>query len=159
MILDADATIAATPAISPGRLAWAGLATVFTSVVTVHVVRLVALSIITIAPDGLPLPLWSFPVTADTVIFCGLGVVVFGAIDGFVDAHPVRTYRVVAFAALLVSFLPLLIISRGAFGGSLSVAMAVAAMHTAAYIPCVTLLPRLAVMKPINAGGAQETVA
>ncbi len=148
MILDADATVTMTPAISPGRLMWAGLVTVFTSVVAVHVVRLAALSMITVASDALPLPLWWFPVTADTVLFCGLGVVVFAVIDGFVDAHPLRTYRLVASGALLVSFLPLLIVSRGAFGGNLSIAVAVGAMHVAAYLPCVTLLPYLIAVKP-----------
>ena len=157
MILDADTIITTTPAISPRRLAWAGSVTVLICVIAVHAVRLAALSVMRLPSDRLPLPLLWIPATVDTVLFCGLGVVVFAVIDGFVDAHPLRTYRLVAFAALIVSFLPLLIISRGAFGGGPSIAVAVAMMHTAAYVPCVTLLPRLAVIKTVNAGEIQET--
>jgi hypothetical protein len=56
----------------------------------------------------------------------------------------VRTFRRIAFGALLVSFIPLLVVASGNLNGNRPTAMALAVLHIAAYVPCVTLLPRLA---------------
>jgi hypothetical protein len=89
---------------------------------------------------------WIAP-TADTVILCTLAVLVFIMVAGFSD-DPLRSYQRVAFGALLVSFLPLLNIARGAMSGNRATAAALLAMHVAAYLPCVTLLPRLSTLTP-----------
>jgi hypothetical protein len=139
VILDSAAPVLTGPGLVSGRLIWAGPLTVLTSVVAMHAVRLAATAALGFAPGHLPVPLVWIPATADTVIFCGLGVVAFAIVDGFFDGNPVRNYRLVAFAALLVSFLPILMM----FGRNRSLALAVALMHVAAYLPCVTLLPWL----------------
>jgi hypothetical protein len=64
-------------------------------------------------------------------------VVVFGLLSAFHD-DAIRRFRWIAFGALLVSFLPL--IAAPEFG-NVATAFGVAAMHVAAYLPCVTLLP------------------
>ena len=76
------------------------------------------------------------PVTVDTAVLCTIAVTVFGLVSAFHD-DAIRRFRWIAFGALLASFLPLI----NAETGSAATALGVAAMHVAAYVPCVTLLP------------------
>jgi hypothetical protein len=140
----AGADAAPTPVVATERLIWAGPLTVSTSLVAVHTVRLALLSVLTF-PSSAPMAVslgWIAP-TADTIILCGLAVVAFAMLAGFSD-DPLRAWQRLAFGALLVSFLPLVMMApRGAGGSPWSMAAVLVSMHVAAYIPCVTLLPRL----------------
>jgi hypothetical protein len=140
--------LAAEPDLATGRLLWAGPLTVLTSVVLVQVVRVSTLTLVAV-PPGTPMSValrWIAP-TADTVILCGLAVLVFALLASFSD-HPLRTFQRVAFGALVMSFLPLLIIGSRDLNGQLSLGLTLAAMHVAAYLPCATLLPWLTVVHP-----------
>src|SRR5262249_50858544 len=76
-------------------------------------------------------------VTADTALLTSIAVVVFVLIGAFHD-DAIRRFRWIAFGALLVSFLPLVSFPEL---GNMPTTLCVAAMHVAAYVPCVTLLP------------------
>jgi hypothetical protein len=122
------------PPIPIARLTWAGPLTVFTSIVAVHSVRLVVLRL-----PGIRVKSSMFgvtAVTADTAVLCTIAVGAFAVVSAFHD-DAIRRFRWIAFGALLASFLPLI----NAEAGSAATAVGVAAMHVAAYVPCVTLLP------------------
>jgi hypothetical protein len=125
------------------RLLWAGAVTVLTSIAAVLLVRLLVIRIPGVRGDstafGLVAP------TIDTIILVSLAVLVFAGISISSD-YPVRTFRRVAFGALLVSFVPLLVALPPMLGGP-PAAFALMMMHIAAYVPCVTLLPKLLTMK------------
>jgi hypothetical protein len=133
------------PVVATERLLWAGPLTVATSIAAVHVVRLAIRLAPGVQRDSLTLG-WIAP-TADTAILVTLGVIVFAALSASAD-DPIRIYRRVAFSALLISFLPLILMGRGSLIGGAPTALALAALHAAAYVPCVTLLPRLLTVSP-----------
>lgn len=139
-LLDTDAVDAA-PAIALGRIAWAGPLTVLTSLAAVHLVRQVVLRLPHIQAGSPALRV--VPVTADTVILCSTAVIVFTLVSAFND-RPIRRFRWIAFGALLASFLPL--VNAGGIA-DVPTAFGIGAMHVAAYLPCVTLLPWAAVQK------------
>ena len=145
MILDGNDTgVSAPPVVATERLFWVGPITVLTSLAAVHVVRLIALTRADVAPAS-PMRVslgWIAP-TADTVILCSLAVLVFAMVGGFSD-DPFRAFQRVALGALLVSFLPIVMMMHGNAG----VMLTLGAMHLAAYIPCVTLMPALTRAKP-----------
>jgi len=134
-LLDSDAVDAA-PTVALGRLVWAGPLTVLASLAAVHLVRQVVLRLPHIQ-TGSP-ALRVVPVTADTVILCSAAVVVFILVAASHD-DGVRRFRWIAFGALLASFLPL--VHAGPLA-DMPTAFSIGSMHVAAYVPCVTLLPR-----------------
>ena len=134
-----DASVLATE-----RLLWAGPVTVLTSIATVLLVRLLVIHIPGVRADSTPLGL--IAPTIDTTILVSMAMLVFAGLSASSD-YPVRTFRRVAFGALLVSFVPLIVVGRGPMIGGLPTALALGSMHIAAYIPCVTLLPMLLTMK------------
>lgn len=133
-LFDASET-AATPGIEIVRIAWAGPLTILTSLVAVHAVREIAIRIPGVHADCIAFR--RIAVTADTLLLCTIGVLIFGLISAFHD-DAIHRFRWIAFGALLVSFLPLLANPQIA---NLATALGVASMHVGAYIPCVTLLP------------------
>src|SRR4051812_34656903 len=133
-LLDADPVLGA-PDVAFGRLAWAGPLTIVTSIAAVHGVRQLVLRLPHIRSQAAVFGI--VPVTLDTAVLCAIAVVTFGLISAFNDA-PIRRFRWAAFGALLVSFLPLVHFPEL---GNAATAVAVASMHVAAYLPCVTLLP------------------
>jgi hypothetical protein len=136
-LLDADQRNS-TPAVATGRLAWAGPLTVLTSIAAVHIVRQVVIRLPHVGRGSIAFGV--IAVTADTAVLCTIAVVVFGLLGAFHD-DAIRRFRWIAFGALLVSFLPLVAAPEI---GSVATAFSVAAMHVAAYLPCVTLLPSIA---------------
>jgi hypothetical protein len=141
-LLDADAdAVDAAPAVALGRIAWAGPLTVVTSLAAAHLVRQVVLRLPHMQVGSPALRV--VPVTADTVILCSIAVVVFTLLSAFHD-DAIRRFRWIAFGALLVSFLPLVHASGIA---DTPTAFGIGAMHVAAYVPCVTLLPWAVVPK------------
>ena len=139
-LLDPD-PVTNAPAVEVGRIAWAGPLTVMTSIAAVHLVRQVVIRLphIQVASPALRI----VPVTADTIILCSIAVVVFTLVSAFHD-NPVPRFRWMAFGALLMSFLPL--VNAGPIADA-PTAFGIGAMHVAAYVPCVTLLPWAAVPK------------
>ncbi len=137
-LLDTD-PVDTAPEIALGRIAWAGPLTVLASLAAVHAVRQVVLRLPHIQTGSPALRI--VPVTADTIILCSIAVVVFTLLAAFHDGV-VRRFRWIALGALLVSFLPLVHASGIADGPT---AFGIGAMHVAAYLPCVTLLPWAAV--------------
>ena len=133
-LLDADQVDASAP-VALGRVAWAGPLTIITSLAGVHVVRQIVLRLPHIQTGSPALRL--VPVTVDTLILCSMAVIVFTLVCAFHD-DAVRRFRWIAFAALLVSFLPLVNASGIADGPT---GVGIGAMHVAACLPCVTLLP------------------
>jgi hypothetical protein len=138
-LLQADEA-AVAPVVATERLLWVGPLTVCTSIAAVLAVRLVAIRIPGVRTGSVTVG-WTAP-AVDTAILCTVAVVVFAGICAFHD-QPLRQFQRVAFGALLASFLPLLIIAKGGLGGNGPTAVALAAMHLAAYVPCVTVMPRL----------------
>ncbi len=152
--LQPDGQLAAPVVVAIDRLLWVGPLSIATSLVCVHAVRLIAINLMTL-PSATPLG-WIAP-TADTVILCGLAIVVFLMVAGFADDGR-RSWQLVAFGALMVSFIPLLTVVGIGRERSTEIAATLACMHIAAYIPCVTLLPKLAlVVQPI--ADSRENVA
>lgn len=139
-LLDTEPTDNA-PAVALVRIAWAGPLTVLTSLAAVHLVRQIVLRLPHIQVGSAALRV--IPVTADTVILCSMAVVVFTLVSAFHD-DAVRRFRWIALGALLASFLPL--VHAGPIA-DVPTAFGIGAMHVAAYIPCVTLLPRAVVPK------------
>jgi len=133
-LLDADSE-ADGPVVEFSRIAWTGPLTVLTSLAAVHLVRQVVLRLphIQVASPALRV----VPVTADTVILCSIAVVVFTLVSAFHD-NPIPRFRWIAFGALLMSFLPL--VNAGPIADA-PTAFGIGAMHVAAYVPCVTVLP------------------
>jgi len=124
------------------RLVWAGPLTTLVSVTAVLAVRLVA--VVWLRPNPASVVLgWTAP-TVDTVLLVSFAVLTFAAITLTSD-EPVRTFRRVAAGALGASFIPIVVMSRNLpdINGDPHVMLALAAMHVAAYLPCVTLLPWL----------------
>lgn len=139
-LLDTNPVVDAS-SVEIGRIVWAGPLTVLTSLAAVHVVRQIVLRLPHIQVGSAPLRV--VPVTADTVILCSIAVIVFTLLSAFHD-DAIRRFRWIAFGALLVSFLPL--VNAGPLADA-PTAVGIGAMHVAAYVPCVTLLPALVVPK------------
>jgi hypothetical protein len=138
---------AGAPLVATERLLWVGPLTVLTSLAAVHAVRVLALTTVRVS-DGSALRGslgWIAP-TADTIILCSLAVVVFAIIGSFSD-DPLRTYQRVALGALFASLLPIVIMAPRGMQGDVRIALTLAAMHVAAYVPCVTLMPRLTALR------------
>jgi hypothetical protein len=158
MIFDDAMPTVRTPVIAIERLLWVGPLTVLTSIAAVLAVRLLIVQVPGVRRDSVSMG-WIAP-TADTAILCTMAVFVFAGIAAFHD-NPVRQYRRLAFGALLVSFLPLLIVGSGGLYGNVPTAIALAAMHIAAYVPCVTVMPKLTTLIPraTDVDDRQETIA
>jgi hypothetical protein len=139
-LLDSD-PVDAAHGVELSRLLWAGPLTVLTSLVAVHLVRQVVLRLPHIQTGSPALRIT--PVTADTAILCTAAVVVFTLVSAFHD-DAIRRFRWIAFGALLMSFLPL--VHAGPIA-DMPTASGIGAMHVAACIPCVTLLPWATVPK------------
>ena len=142
------------------RLSWLGPLTVMASVAAVLTVRCIAVSVLRPDPGFMPLTLT--PVIFDTVLFVTLAVFVFHrmaaggrlppallALGGerVLTLDPIPAYRVIAGRALLVSFLPDIAIGFSS-RASWSYALALAALHIAAWAVCVPMLTRLTIRTP-----------
>jgi hypothetical protein len=149
--------------LEPRRLVWLGPLAVTASVAAVLTVRFIAVTVL--RPDPGFLPLTVTPVIFDTVLFVTLAVLVFHrmAVGGSLppallalagrralSLDPVPAYRVLAGRVLLVSFLA--DIAVGLSGrASWSYALALAALHIAAWAVCVPMLTRLTIQTPPSA--------
>jgi hypothetical protein len=133
------------------RLIWVGPLTVLASMAAVLLVRAIAVSVM--HPDPTFLPLTLMPAIVDTAVFVSLAVLVCGwvlagrsmpapvlALTGarFFTLDRISAFRLVAFKALLISFLPDIGIAV-AQPRNWQYALALAAMHVAAWGTCVLM--------------------
>ncbi|MCE9645878.1 MAG: DUF6069 family protein [Chloroflexi bacterium] len=132
------------PVIQLKRLFWAGPLTVRASIAGVLVVRI--LSVLILRPVNPPPSLgWIFPSMFTLVLVTG-GVLVFTVVAHFAK-NPLRTYHVIAFVFLLISFLPDVGFARSSMpGANWPAAIALMIMHIVAWAITVTLLPRLTIV-------------
>jgi len=124
------------------RLNWVGPLAVLSSIAAVSFVRFVA--VVLLQPDPAFMPLTPTPPIIDTTVFVILAVLVFRKI-AFLALDPVRTFRIVAGIALLISFAPDIALAI-AHRFSWPNAIALMAMHVAAWAACVPVLTRLTVV-------------
>jgi hypothetical protein len=122
------------------RLYWAGPATVAAAVVVVRLLQVLAVGLL--SPSNKSLLRTEEPAVF-TAVLVTIAVVVF-AIVGSEAANPHRTFRRLAFAALVVSCLPDVAIGFRVIGGEgWPLAVVFIVMHIAAWAVTVSLLARL----------------
>ena len=132
-----------TQRIIVSRLYWIGPATVVTSVAAVTAVRLIAAAILGPLPRFSERLLSSDEPEVITAVLVSMAVLVF-LVCVRLAADPVSTYRRIALAALLISFLPNLAagqLLRPAVDWPSMIALMV--MHVAAWAVTVSMLTRL----------------
>lgn len=126
--------------VSIRRLIWIGPLTVASSIVAVMIVRAIAVALLHPASSFVPLQV--LPPILDTTGLVTWAVLIFAAMTRFLN-NAIERFRIVALVVLLVSFLPdIALARRGWFGGTWLEAVALMAMHIAAWAVCVTMLTR-----------------
>jgi hypothetical protein len=126
--------------IEPRRFLWVAALTIFVSILAVMAVRAAAVRIL--HPDPAFLPLTVEPPVMDTILGALAAIFVFIKISS--HPNPARTYRRVAAVALVVSFVPdVLLAESHKMGGGWPEAYALMIMHVVVCVICVTLLPSL----------------
>lgn len=120
-------------------MTWLGPLTIASAVIAVLATRRVALLIITRPPRFDMLSVG--PSILDTAVLVTIAMFVFAGVASSTAARPRRRYRAIAFIALLVSFLPDLLLLRVAPWPPVAVLMA---EHVAAWFVTVELLTRIA---------------
>ncbi|HET9830441.1 MAG TPA: hypothetical protein VFP91_01970 [Vicinamibacterales bacterium] len=123
----------------PSRMLWLGPLTILSSIVGVLATRRVGLVIVQRPPRFDMLSVG--PSILDTFILVTIAIFVFTGIVSSAAERPRRRYRLVAFVALLVSFLPDLLLLRSAPWPPVAILMA---EHVAAWFVTVELLTRIA---------------
>jgi hypothetical protein len=123
------------------RLLWVGPLTILASILGVLIVRVIAVAIL--QPDPTPMSLgWIMPVIFTFVLVTG-AVLVFALVSRFA-ANPIRTYQIIAFVFLLISFLPDVGFARSSMpGANWPNAIALMVMHIVAWGICVSMLTNL----------------
>jgi hypothetical protein len=147
------------------RLVWVGPLTVLASIVAVVLVRAAVVTLL--HPEPAFLPLTVTPAILDTAVFVTLGVCVFrrvlsgGGLPGplqaligerFFTLDGMSAFRVVAFRALLISFLPDIGIAVST-PQHWEYSLALAAMHVAAWAVTVSMLTALIKTRQMQDGG------
>jgi hypothetical protein len=123
----------------PQRMVWLGPLTILSAIAAVLATRRVGLLIVT-RPTRFDM-LGAGPAIFDTAVLVTIAIFVFASIASSSAETPRRRYRVVAFVALLVSFLPDLLLLRVAPWPPVAILMA---EHVAAWFVTVELLIRVA---------------
>ena len=127
--------------INLGRLFWVGPLAVAAAIVAVLLVRLIAFAVWTFPADFQPLR-WE-ALTVFTAFFVTLAVIVF-AVVARRASNPDRTYRRIAFVALVASLIPdLLLPLNAARPAPWSGVIVLMVTHVAAWWPTVEILTKL----------------
>ena len=139
--MDGKINFGSSPMVQPGRLLWVGPLTVLASILGVLIVRVIAVAIL--HPDPTPLSLgWVVPSISTFVLVTG-AVLVFALVSRFA-ANPIRTYQIIAFIFLLLSFLPDIVYPQSHMrGANWPNAVALMTMHVVAWGICVSILSKL----------------
>lgn len=132
----------ASQKVKASRLWWAGPLTIVVAVVANLIVRLIAVSLLGVSAEFMPLQIG--PPVVFTVVGV-LGAVLAFAIIARFAARPISLFRKIAIAVLLISLVPDILVYTSNFmpGTSLAAVLALMLMHVVAFAVCVTLLPRL----------------
>jgi hypothetical protein len=131
-----------SPRLQLSRLFWVGPLTVLASVAAVLFVRVVAVAILDPPPEFTPLG-WDSSIVL-TIVFVTSAVLVF-VLVARLASHPIRAYQIIAVIVLLFSFVPDISLARSQMpGANWPAALALMAMHVAAWAVCVTMLTNLA---------------
>jgi hypothetical protein len=138
----AEARKESEPSLSPrvehSRLVWVGPLTVLASVAAVLFVLVVAVALLHPPPEFTPLGWDSSSVM--TIVFVTGTVLVF-VLVARLASNPIRIYQIIAVVVLLFSFLPDISLARSQMpGANWPDALALMAMHVAAWAVCVTML-------------------
>jgi len=133
------ATATTSSAVNLRRLYWVGPATVAAAVLAVAVVQRVAVALVNPLPPALKFPLLSAEPLIFTAVLVMAAVIVF-AVVGDSANDPVRTFRRMALAVLVISFTPNIVAAVSWGEGSWRPAAALAMMHVAAWAVTVTML-------------------
>jgi hypothetical protein len=123
------------------RLLWVGPLTVLASILGVLIVRVVAVGIL--QPDPIPLSLgWVIPIIS-TIVFVIGAVLVFALVSRYA-ASPIRTYQVIAFVVLILTFVPDVIFVQVHFLNSTwPITIALMVMHVVVWGICVVMLSKM----------------
>jgi hypothetical protein len=120
--------------------------TILAAIVAVLAVRVVAFAVMDLSPEFQPLT-WGAPIFF-TIVLVGMGVLVFAAVVGRAT-HPIRAYRRIAFWALVVSFIPDLLLPGSGPGATWPAAFVLMVMHIAAWWTTVAILTRWAIRQKV----------
>ena len=124
-----------------GALGWVGPSTVLASIGGVLLTRFVAMALLKPEPAFGPFNLMLTVV--DTTLFVSLGVWTFKRVASLA-LDPIGTYRLIAFKALLLSFLPDIALGMSHFpAATWPNVFALMAEHVAAWAVCVSMLTQL----------------
>jgi hypothetical protein len=128
------------PEINLRRLLWVGPATVCGSVSAVLIIQGIAAALLSPLPKGLG-PLKSLEPTVLTIVMVTGAVLVF-VVVGHEALDPCRTYRRIALAVLMISFVPDIALAMTAAPGInlWPLAIIFMVMHVAAWAVTVTML-------------------
>lgn len=127
---------------SLSRFASLGVLTVFASIGVVLLIRAVSITLLQPAPTFLPLAV--FPPILDTAILVTWAVVVFAVMLRFVS-DPIRKFKILAGAFLLLSFLPdIALLKWHVWGATLGYVLVLVLMHIGAWATCITMLTSFA---------------
>ena len=130
--------------IDPRRLLWVGPLTILSSIAAVLAVRTVALRLVARPRRFEPLDIG--PPIFDTAVLVAAALIVFAFVAG-TSTRPFQLYRRIAFIALLVSFIPDLLLPGRWPNATWPLAVALMAMHAAAWAVTVTMLTTLTVRR------------
>ena len=133
--------IGSSPKVRLRKLLWVGHLAVLASILAVLIVRVVAVAIL--RPDPTPLSLgWIIPIVS-TFVFVAGAVLVFALVSRFA-ANPIRTYQIIAFIVLILSFVPDVVFVQVHFLNSTwPITIALMVMHVVVWGICVVMLSKL----------------
>ncbi len=139
--MDRKIVVGSSPKVQLRRLFWVGPLAILASILGVLVVRVIAVSIL--RPDPAPISLgWIVPTISTFVLVSG-AVLVFALVARYA-ANPSRTYQIIAFVFLLLSFLPDIGYPQSHMrGANWPNAIALMSMHVVAWGICVSILSKL----------------
>lgn len=119
------------------RIYWLGPLTIVSSIAAVLATRWVGLGLVTLPQRFDPLDVG--PTVVDTFVLVTIAVFVFTTVAVGANERPRRRFRVVAFACLLASFVPDLLMAA-----AWPLKLLLMAEHVTAWLVTVELLTRLA---------------
>jgi hypothetical protein len=139
--MDGYIVFGSSPKVQLRRLVWVGPLAILASILGVLIVRVIAVAIL--QPDPFPISLgWVVPAVSTFVLVTG-AVLVFALVSRFA-ANPIRTYQIIAFIVLLLSFLPDIAYPQSHMrGANWPNAIALMGMHVVAWGICVSMLSKL----------------
>ena len=137
-----------TSSIRLGRLFWLGPLTVLASTLGVLIVRVFAVAML--HPNPTPMSLgWVLPILFTFILVTG-AVLVFALVARFAK-NPIRSYQIIAFIFLLLSFLPDIGFAQSPMpGANWPNAIALMTMHIVAWAICVTMLAKLSISESVK---------